>query len=113
MYDFAGATPPKPFDPARAERTFDSLAAEGFVPEGVVRAVLEGAFGNSPFLARLAMRERAILAHLFAEGSKIVVAEAKDLALSAADAETEAEAMARLRIAKRRAALAIALADIA
>jgi len=78
-----------------------------------MRAVLDGAFGNSPFLARLAMRERAILEPLFAEGPVVIVAEANDLALSAADAETEAEAMVRLRLAKRRAALAIALADIA
>lgn len=113
MYDFAGANPPKPFDPARAQRSFESLAAEGVVPTGVMRAVLDGAFGNSPFLARLAMRERAMLAPLFAEGPKVIVAEAKDLALSAAEAETEADAMVRLRVAKRRAALAIALADIA
>src|SRR6185312_12218697 len=113
MSPFAGAKPPKPFDPARAQRTFESLAAEGVVPEGTMRAVLDGAFGNSPFLARLAMRERAILAPLFAEGPSVIVAEAKALALSAADAQSEAEAMTRLRVAKRRAALAIALADIA
>jgi glutamate-ammonia-ligase adenylyltransferase len=113
MSPFAGARPPQPFDPARADRTFESLAAEGIAPDAIMRGVLAGAFGNSPFLARLALRERAILLPLFAEGPKIIVAEAKDLALSAADAETEAEAMARLRVAKRRAAAAIALADIA
>src|SRR3569832_1213265 len=113
MSAFAGAAPPKPFDPARAERTFETLAAEGAAPEGMMRAVLAGAFGNSPFLARLALRERAVLVPLFAEGPRMVVAQANDLALSAADAETVADAMARQRNAKRQAALAIALADIA
>ena len=113
MSPFAGAKPPQPFDPARAKRTFEALAADAVTPGGVMRAVLESAFGNSPFLARLAQREGAILDRLFKDGPKVIVTEAIDLALSAAEAETEAEAMTRLRIAKRRAALAIALADIA
>jgi glutamate-ammonia-ligase adenylyltransferase len=111
MSPFQSARPPRPYDPARALRTFESLT--DYVPDASGRAVLEAAFGNSPFLARLAQREQAILAHLFSEGPEAIVADAKALALSAADAETEADAMARLRIAKRRAALAIALADIA
>jgi glutamate-ammonia-ligase adenylyltransferase len=113
MSAFSAASPPKPFDPARAQRMFEALATEGAVFDGAARAVLEAAGGNSPFLARLAVRERAVLPVLFAEGPRVVVEEAKDLALSAADADSEAEAMARLRIAKRRAALAVALADIA
>ncbi|MBV9904692.1 MAG: bifunctional [glutamine synthetase] adenylyltransferase/[glutamine synthetase]-adenylyl-L-tyrosine phosphorylase, partial [Alphaproteobacteria bacterium] len=103
---------PKPFDRARAQRTFESLAAEGFTPDDATRPTLEAAFGNSPFLARLAVREHAILRTLLAD-PHAAVATANDLALSASTAETQADAMARLRIAKRRAALAIALADIA
>src|SRR5215831_18406403 len=111
MSPFQSAHPPRPFDPARAQRTFESL--EGYTPDAAARAVLEAAFGNSPFLARLALREQAILSRLFAEGPEAIVAEARGLALSATEAAVETEAMARLRIAKRRAALAIALADIA
>src|SRR5260221_4974325 len=113
MTAFDEASPPAPFDTARAERTFASLAAEGFMPSEGQRAILAGAFGNSPFLARLALREHAMLERLLREGPLVIVDEAKEQALCAARAETQPEAMARLRIAKRRAALAIALADIA
>jgi glutamate-ammonia-ligase adenylyltransferase len=111
MSPFQSAHPPRPFDEARARRTFESL--EGYGPEDRSRAVLAAAFGNSPFLARLALREQALLPQLFARGPDSIVADAETLALSAAEAEIEADAMARLRLAKRRAALAIALADIA
>jgi glutamate-ammonia-ligase adenylyltransferase len=111
MSPFESAHPPNPFDRARAQRTFESL--EAYVPEGAGRAVLAAAFGNSPFLARLALREQALLPRLFAEGPDVVVREAEALALSAADADVQTDAMSRLRTAKRRAALAIALADIA
>src|SRR5262249_42738029 len=97
---------------SRAQRTLDGLAADGFIPAGIAHTVLTAASGNSPFLARLALRERAMLPQLFGEGPETIVAEARMLALGAADAETQSDAMARLRIAKRRAALAIALSDI-
>jgi len=113
MTAFDGASPPQPFDSARAERTFEALAAEGFVPQPGQRGILAGAFGNSPFLARLALREQATLTQLLQRGPEAIVADAIALAHSAADTPSQAEVMANLRIAKRRAALAIALADIA
>jgi glutamate-ammonia-ligase adenylyltransferase len=113
MTPFDGAKPPAPFDAARAERTFESLAAEGFVPTPEQQVILAGAFGNSPFLGRIALREHAVLKPILEEGPDWIVAAAVEQALSAANAETQAEAMANLRIAKRRTALAIALADIA
>ncbi|HXC56143.1 MAG TPA: bifunctional [glutamine synthetase] adenylyltransferase/[glutamine synthetase]-adenylyl-L-tyrosine phosphorylase [Rhizomicrobium sp.] len=113
MSPFSNSAPPPPFDPARAQRTFETLAEHGFVPECGARKVLESVFGNSPFLARLAVREHALLPQLLDDGPDGIVAAAQALALSAADAETQADAMARLRVAKRRAALAIAAADIA
>jgi len=113
MTAFDGASPPQPFDSARAERTFEALAAEGFVPQPGQRGILAGAFGNSPFLARLALREQATLTQLLQRGPEAIVADAIALAHSAADAPSQAEVMANLRVAKRRAALAIALADIA
>jgi glutamate-ammonia-ligase adenylyltransferase len=103
------ASPPKPYDPSRAARTLDALAAEGVTLEPAFKTLIESAGGNSPFLARLILRERAMLTVPPDEA----VAAAAALALSAAEAQDESEAMARLRIAKRRAALAIALADIA
>jgi len=113
MNPFAGASPPAPFDRARVERTFGSLQDEGFTPSDEARTILAAAFGNSPFLARLALREHALLTQLFEQGPQAIVAAAMSLALSAADCESSAEAMTCLRTAKRRAALAIALADIA
>ncbi len=105
--------PPPPFDAARAQRVHEALAERGFVAGDGDRPLLDAVFGNSPFLGRLAVREHAILPALLADGADPAVADAVMLALCAADATSEAEAMSRLRIAKRRAALAIALADIA
>jgi glutamate-ammonia-ligase adenylyltransferase len=103
------ASPPRPYDPSRAARTLDALAAEGVAPDLSFKTLIESASGNSPFLARLILRERAMLG----VPPDAAVEAARTLALSACEAETESDAMARLRIAKRRAALAIALADIA
>src|SRR5437764_860949 len=103
---------PLPFDAGRVARAFEALAERGFTPPGAeAHALLSGAFGNSPFLLRLALRESQTLADFFARGPEAVLGQARALALMPfAD---EAQAMAELRRAKRRAALAIALADIA
>jgi glutamate-ammonia-ligase adenylyltransferase len=100
---------PKPYDPSRARRTLEALEAAGIALPADARALAEAASGNSPFLARLMQREPSVLGAV----PETVVADALALALSAAEAEEEGEAMARLRCAKRRAALAVALADIA
>ena len=113
MTTFESASAPEPFDVARAERTFEALAADGFIPTAAQRRTLAAAFGNSPFLARLALREHALLTDLLRHGPERVVAAAKIRALSAGEAPTQADAMSRLRSAKRHAALAIALGDIA
>jgi glutamate-ammonia-ligase adenylyltransferase len=106
--------PPLPFDTARAARTLEDLAGQGFTPpDGAARALLEGAFGNSAYLARLALREPATLKRYFADGPEAVAAAANAAALAVAGLAEEPEAMAALRQAKRHAALAIALADIA
>ncbi len=103
--------PPLPFDAARVARGFEALAEKGFTPpDEQARALLAGAFGSSPFLLRLALRETETLAAYFTAGPDTLLTEVLALALSAfAD---ESEAMASLRRAKRRAALVIALADI-
>jgi glutamate-ammonia-ligase adenylyltransferase len=104
---------PRPFDPARAARTLESLSASGYRPDGSERALIESASGNSPHLSRLLVRDHKILLLLFATGPARVVENAMARALGAADASDANAAMATLRIAKREAALAIALADIA
>jgi len=104
--------PPLPFDAARLARAFEALEEQGFrPPDEKARALLAGAFGNSPFLLRLALRETETLAAYFSRGPEALLDETRALALT--NFSDEAQAMAELRRAKRRAALVIALADIA
>jgi glutamate-ammonia-ligase adenylyltransferase len=106
--------PPLPFDPARAVRTLDDLAELDFTPPNdAARALLEGAFGNSPYLARLAQRDPGALADYFAQGPQALLAAACATALAVGGFDDEAAAMAQLRRAKAKVALGIGLADIA
>src|SRR5882757_11070243 len=102
--------PPNPFDPARAARVKEKLAEVGFTSG---EKLLDAVFGNSAFLGRLAIREVGALGEYFAAGPQTVLNAAILLAEAAGRAGNEAQAMRELRIAKRRAALAIAMADIA
>jgi glutamate-ammonia-ligase adenylyltransferase len=106
---------PKPFDPARAARTLAALAegADSYAPPTQARALLDAMFGNSPFLARLALKERIFLRELIAHGPQAALSAAEEMARSAIDGKDMASAMTALRRAKRQAALAIAFADIA
>ena len=102
--------PPNPFDPARASRVKEKLAEAGFTSG---EPLLDSVFGNSAFLGRLAIRETGALGEYFAAGPQTVLNAAILLAQAAGRADSEALAMKDLRVAKRRAALAIAMADIA
>jgi glutamate-ammonia-ligase adenylyltransferase len=102
--------PPLPFDPTRVTRVKEALAEQGFAS---AEPLLDVVFGNSPFLGRLAQREVGALGEYFAAGSHVVLNAAILLAQAVARADSEAAAMKDLRTAKRRAALAIAMADIA
>ena len=102
---------PPVYDRARAERTLDELPSE-LTLDANLRALLESAAGNSPYLTRLIAQESAFLGELFAQGLDAVLASLNAEALSVGTESEESLAMARLRMAKRRAALAIALADI-
>ncbi len=107
-----GLVLPSPFDAARAVRALDSLAEKDFVPEDEHRRLLEAAFGNSPYLARLALREVEFLRALLDRGPDAMLSEIGGR-LEADGIENHAELMSALRCAKRQAALSIALADIA
>ena len=105
---------PAPFDRARADRVLEALAEgeDGFAPSPTQAEVFAGAFGNSPFLARLAIRERAFLQRTRDAAPDAVLADIK-ANVHAIAAETDiASAMQVLRRAKRETALTIALADI-
>jgi len=101
--------PPSPFDTDRAARIREALVERGFVRD---EALLASVFGNSAFLGRLSLRETGSLGDYFTAGPEAVLNAAIAQGEGVADADSEARAMAGLRIAKRRAALAIAMADI-
>ena len=67
---------PAPFDPARAQRTLAALAQNGLAPSGESRPLLEAAFGNSPYLARTALRDRDFLNDLVARDAAAMLDEA-------------------------------------
>jgi len=105
--------PPLPFDSARAARILDELSGRGFSWPPNQQGLLEGVFGNSPFLGRLALRETQTLPRLVIAEADDALDEAITRAESVASVDEEAAAMAVLRSAKREAALAVAMADIA
>ncbi|MGN6516290.1 MAG: bifunctional [glutamine synthetase] adenylyltransferase/[glutamine synthetase]-adenylyl-L-tyrosine phosphorylase [Rhizomicrobium sp.] len=105
---------PAPFDRSRAERVLAALSEseDGFAPSADRSAVLNAAFGNSPYLARLALREREFVRNtLDAPPDDVLKAIERDIRAVAAMDDINA-AMSALRRAKREAALTIALADI-
>lgn len=104
---------PRVFDPARAERTFESLGDAAHGISAGVREDLAACFGNSPYLCRLAQRERECLRALWEEGPDRVVERAIGEAARLHEIDATPAAMAALRGAKRRTALAVAYADIA
>jgi glutamate-ammonia-ligase adenylyltransferase len=78
------------------------------------RALLDAIFGNSPFLAGLAVREPDAMAATMADGPDAAFREVlATLAGEAAPGATRAVMAAALRRAKRRGALVIGAADIA
>jgi glutamate-ammonia-ligase adenylyltransferase len=87
--------------------------ARGRTAPIAVRALLEAAFGNSPYLARLALREQEFLARALAAGPAEALTDIFDGLGVIEDAESETAAMSLLRRAKRQTALVVALADIA
>ncbi|NBB81793.1 MAG: hypothetical protein GVY28_00135, partial [Alphaproteobacteria bacterium] len=81
--------------------------------DGAGAALLAALFGNSPFLTELALREPACLRDVVEHGPEPVFAGLMDEAWAAMAEETDRpRLMAGLRRTRRRAALALALADI-
>lgn len=117
---------PLPFrflpDPHRLPRAADALAARrgrealaescafgrSFLADPAGQALADAMFGNSPHLTSLVLAEPEFLALWLAAGPEIAV----DAALGSLHAAPPDGIRTGLRIAKRRAALAIALADL-
>jgi [glutamine synthetase] adenylyltransferase / [glutamine synthetase]-adenylyl-L-tyrosine phosphorylase len=105
-------TYPLPGDPQAAAVGFARWREQG--GPAVDEQLLAALFGNSPFLTQCCLDEPAFLAEIAAQGPDSAFA-AVMAALDPArlGALEEKALMAALRIARRRAALAIAIADIA
>ena len=126
---WAGAAPPGPGDAAalaahweqwleRARESGDAALAafaEGCRADPAAQALLDALFGNSRYLARCLVADQAFARLLLERGPDDAFAAALATARNDVDpgGESRAAAMKRLRIAKRRASLAIGMADIA
>src|SRR5258708_16249136 len=94
--DLSRATLLTPSDPARVERTLEALAAKGTVIAAEHRPFLDGVFGNSPYLARLALREPSPLGRILAEGPQAVAMQMGERALAVALADDPVLAISAL-----------------
>lgn len=105
---------PAPFDSGRAERLFERLA-EGGVNRGngPFHRLLAFVAGSSPYLGRSMAMDADYLGLMEREGPAAAVAAQIVEAHDARHAGSREELFKRLRIAKRRAALGIALGDVA
>jgi glutamate-ammonia-ligase adenylyltransferase len=101
----------------RVRQTADPMLADfadRVVADPAGRALLDSVFGNSPFLSHCLVNEPAVLASFLADGGDSVCDELlADLAASAPAVTDPAVLMTLLRVARRRLALAVALADLA
>ncbi len=101
------------FDTQRADRTLAEIASVApALAQGKLRDCMAAAAGNSPYLARVMLKETEFLARYEAEGTGLLEVLNGEALRVGLEADINA-AMQVLRVAKRRAALAIALADIA
>ena len=92
----------------------DESFATAIDGDGRARAFLDGVFGNAPALGRALAREPAQLRLMAEQGPNAAFASVLDEISAAADLSGDRRVFARLlRSAKRRAALIVALADIA
>ena len=108
---------PAPADPGAADRLLERFGDLGASEAGLLTkpgfaAMLAALGGNSPYLADLAVREAAILRLIWRNGPQPVVTAALQGVARLPAAADRATVAATLRQAKRRVALAAALADI-
>ncbi|MBV9735946.1 MAG: bifunctional [glutamine synthetase] adenylyltransferase/[glutamine synthetase]-adenylyl-L-tyrosine phosphorylase [Acidisphaera sp.] len=108
---------PRPADPAAAARLVERLAERGpadarLAGQPRMAPLLAAIGGNSPYLAELALREPAVLRRFWRDGPAAVVERVLAEIAGTLPATPRPRIAALLRQAKRRVALATALADI-
>jgi glutamate-ammonia-ligase adenylyltransferase len=109
---------PRPHDSARCTVAWTRWAESAARPDDPAAvALFEALFGNSPYLTETILQNRIFAADLWREGpDKVVAGLMGELVAVCADARSGAEPetiATLLRRLKRRAALAVAVADIA
>ncbi len=100
---------PKAADLIKAEEAAKNAESEVSLPQGLTAAI----YGNSPYLSRLAEREKPFLAGVCAKGfDESFSALLKEINAVDAAQTGKKELMAQLRQFKNRASLLVAVADI-
>ena len=100
---------PRAFDIKRAQTLMETLN----VQESATRDLLIGAFGNSDYLTRIVRTQPDILDHVLSDKPEKILTQILQTVAQAAHIKDRNEFMRILRQQKSRAALLIALADIA
>jgi glutamate-ammonia-ligase adenylyltransferase len=98
---------------ARAEPEETALAAQALLDDPLAGRLLTGLFGSSPFLGQLLVEELPFALSVFREGPDRAIDRALAGLGASGAGKPEAALMRDLRIARRRVALAVALADTA
>ena len=109
---------PRPHDPERLAVAWKRWSEAADRPEDPAAvALLDALFGNSPYLTETALQEPVFVTDLWRRGPDAVqsdiVASLEHVRAEARDGTTPTTIAAGLRRLKRRAALNIAVADIA
>src|SRR5262245_39666705 len=114
MFDLSPSAVPPAFDQKRADRFVEEFAlqASPLLDDPSIRGLLRSAASSSPYLARSMLKEGAFLHGLFDKGPDDALDGLERSALAVANEQEPTPVMQQLRIAKRRAALAIAFADL-
>ena len=109
----SGASPvPPAFDAERADRFIEAFDTSSGTLLDEHLALIRSAAGNSPYLARSMLKEGTFLSEFFEKGPDGILDRLEESAVAIAHETDASRVMQDLRIAKRRAALAIALADL-
>src|SRR5438874_5978546 len=104
---------PAAFDAARAQRVLEELASHrDLAAHEEFRPIVAAVAGNSPYLARLILKDAGFVSQLLADGPEIHLARLTAGVSEVAAVEDMQLAQRELRITKRRVALAIGLADV-
>ncbi len=104
---------PQPADNESAKRLLDEFSARHGAPDDVLARVLVSLGGNSPYLSDLALREAGELRTIVTQGPDAACDTALGELAKVSPAIARAEIARAARFAKRRVALAAALADLA